>query len=130
MLRWVPALALVGLLTGCASAGPAAQTGGTVSPHPTPSPASSAAPAPRFIGPSDGGRTYAMTVGQTTTLRISDPDADAPEVEGTAVLLIAVANVTGSGAREWEVRAVEPGTSAIVGAGQDASWEITLVVEE
>lgn len=130
MLRWVPALALVVLLTGCASSGPAAQTGGTVSPHPTPSPASSAAPAPRFIGPSDGGRMYSMTVGQTTTLRISDPDAAEPEAEGTAVLLIAVANVTGSGAREWEVRAVEPGTSTIVSDHHDPSWEITLVVED
>ncbi|MGC5221218.1 hypothetical protein ACPW96_01325 [Micromonospora sp. DT81.3] len=101
-----------------------------MSPHPTPSPASSAVPAPRFVGPSDNGQTYAMAVGQTTTLRISDPDAAEPEAEGTAVLLIAVANVTDSGAREWEVRAVEPGTSTIVGAGKDASWEITLVVED
>jgi len=71
-----------------------------------------------------------MTVGQTTTLRISDPDAVAPEVEGAAVVLIAVANVTGSDAREWEVRAVETGTSTIVGDHRDPSWKITFVVEE
>lgn len=72
--------------------------------------------------------TYAMTVGQTTTLRISDPDAPEPDVVGEAVLLIAVINVAESGVREWEVRAVEPGTTTVQGAAGDESWVITLSV--
>ena len=130
MMRWVPALVLVAMLTGCASAGPPAQTGAPVSPEPAPSSAGPAAPAPRFVGPADDGRTYALTVGQTTTLRISDPAAAEPVVEGPAVLLIAVVNVTDSGVREWEVRAVEPGMSVIRGADGDTSWEIALVVAD
>ena len=131
VIRWFPALVLIALLAGCASGGPPAQTGGSVTPQPTSSSESPLAPAPRFIGPADDGRTYAlMTVGQTTTLRLAEPDATEPEVEGAAVLLIAVVNVTGSGAREWEVRPAEPGRSSIDGAVGDDSWKIALVVAD
>ena len=130
MIRWVSALVLIALLAGCASGGPPAEIGGSVTPQPTPSSESPLVPAPRFIGPADDGLAYAMTVGQTTTLRLAEPDATEPEVEGAAVLLIAVVNVTGSGAREWEVRAVEPGRSSIDGAVGDDPWKITLIVSD
>lgn len=84
---------------------------------------------PRLLTPADDGRTYAMTVGQTTTLRLRDTAAPEPEVEGDAVLLIAVTNVTASGAREWEVRAVEPGDATITGTDADVAWTIGIAVE-
>ncbi|MFB7883020.1 hypothetical protein [Microbacterium sp. NPDC056057] len=100
-------------------------------PEPTPSQpsATAAAPVPRFIGPTEDGRTFAMTVGQTTTLRLTDPQSPEPEVEGAAVLLIPVANVADGGAREWEVRAVEPGDAAIRSVGE-APWTIAFTVTE
>ena len=101
-----------------------------MTPQPTPSSESPLVPAPRFIGPADDGSAYAMTVGQTTTLRLAEPDATEPEVEGAAVLLIAVVNVTGSGAREWEVRAVEPGSAAIHGSAAEGTWTIEFIVSE
>ena len=100
-----------------------------MSPQPTSSAGSAALPAPRFIGPADDGRTYSLQVGQTTTLRIGDPDAAEPVADGAAVLLVAVVNVTDSGAREWEVRAVEPGAATIRGAGE-TTWEIGFAVGE
>jgi hypothetical protein len=134
--RWLPALAVVAVLTGCASPGPSPST--TVpepapeptrsepSPQPSPS-ATAAAPVPRFIGPDDDGRAFAMMVGQTTTLRLTDPAAPEPELDGTAVLLIPVANVAAGDAREWEVRADEPG-EATIRSTADPGWTIALTV--
>ncbi len=97
----------------------------------SPAPTSSAAepePAPRFVGPSDDGRAFAMTVDQTTTLRVTEAEADDPVVDGGAVLVIAVANVSGSGAREWEIRAVEPGEATVRGSTGAGDWSIVFVV--
>ncbi|MDY0908137.1 hypothetical protein [Microbacterium sp. CFBP9034] len=139
MRRWLPALILVALLTGCASAGTPPEgtppegtpPDGSASPSASPQPSASAAvPVPRFIGPVDDGRTYAMTVGETTALQLVDPDAPEPELEGTSVLLILVTNVAGGDAREWEVRAVEPGASVLRGSESGAPWAITITVSE
>ena len=128
MGRWLPALALVVLLTGCASAGPSPSGG---PPVPDPSASESApAPAPRFIGPSDDGSTFVLTVGQTTALRTTDPEAADPELEGTSVLVIPVLNVAAGTGREWEVRAVEPGTSTLRGSEAGTEWEIVLTVTD
>ena len=147
MGRWLTALILVAALAGCAgcaSGGPPG-TGAPVPeptssgppPSATPAPAPSepspsataAAPVPRFIGPAEDGRTFAMTPGQTTTLRLTDPSAPEPEVEGAAVLLIPIANVADGGAREWEVRAVEPGDAVLRSAGEPP-WTIAFIVAE
>ncbi|SFR92550.1 hypothetical protein SAMN04487846_0665 [Microbacterium sp. cf046] len=132
MKRWLPALALLAVLTGCASAG-SPPNGESVSPEPTPSASASTseepgAPVPRFVTPDDDGQTYGMTVGQTTTLRIDDPDAPEPDVEGESVLLIQIVNVAESGTREWEVRAVEPGEATVSGVAGDTTWAIVLRV--
>lgn len=128
MRVWVPALALVALLTGCASAGPS-PGGSSESPRPSASD-TPAAPVPRFIGPADDGSTFAMTVDQTTTLRVADAEAPDPELDGTAVLLIPMVNVAPGDGREWEVRAVEPGIATLTGVDGDVSWTITLSVSE
>jgi hypothetical protein len=48
-------------------------------------------------------------------------------VAGTAVELVAVVNVTGSGLREWEVRAVRAGTGVV--SGEDPTpWSLTFLV--
>ena len=128
MGRWIPALVLVALLTGCASAGPS-PSGGPPVPDPSAS-HSPAIPAPKFIGAADARATFELTVGQTTTLRSTDPGAPEPELEGTSVLVIPVINVDASAGREWEVRAVEPGTSTLRGAEAGKEWEITLTVTD
>ncbi|WP_203580753.1 hypothetical protein [Microbacterium hibisci] len=84
---------------------------------------------PRFIGPADDGSAFTMTVGQTTTLRLTDPAAAEPEADGVAVLLIPVASVTAPGAREWEVRAVEAGTAVVRSTGEPR-WQVSLTVAE
>jgi uncharacterized lipoprotein YmbA len=120
MRRWLPALALAVLLGGCASAG-------SPSPGPTPSgapePSASATPVPRFVGAADDGAVFAMTVGQTTTLRTEQGTAD-PVVEGDAVLLVESVNVTDSGAREGVVRAVEAGRATVSGDDWTLAFEI------
>ena len=62
-----------------------------------------------------------------TALVVREPGADEPEVDGASVILIPVVNVTGSGVREWEVRAVEPGTSVITST--TPAYTITLTVQ-
>lgn len=134
MRRWLPAFALVALLTGCASAGPSPSVGTPPAepsdPPPSAEPSASAEPVPRFIGATDDGATFTMTVGTTTTLRATDAAASDPELDGSSVLVIPVVNVASSAGREWEVRAVEPGLSTLRGADGGVAWTITLSVSE
>ena len=64
--------------------------------------------------------------GTTTTLRVQDQSAPDPVVEGAAVLLVPIVNITDSGAREWELRAVAPGTSTVTGRDPDYSFVVTV----
>lgn len=144
-LRRLPVLVLTGLLAGCAGGEPPpAAPGATPSPtviasqsRPTtgipmttpdasPPPPSTARPVPRRISPEDDGAAFTMTVGQTTTLQVPLPGRGDPVVTGTSVLVIAVVNVAPAAASEWEVRAVEPGTSVVRGTNPD--FTITFVV--
>ncbi len=68
-----------------------------------------------------------MVVGSTTALVVREPGAASPEVDGTSVILIPVVNVAESGVREWEVRAVESGTSVITSTTPAST--ITLTVD-
>ena len=72
---------------------------------------------PRTVGPADDGRVFTMQVGQTAQLVVLDPHAADPSVEGDSVEVIPVFNVTGSGRREWELRAVAPGRTTLAGSG-------------
>lgn len=103
---------LLALVVGCGAGEPSSSP-----PEPTPTPApttpsATPAPMPRFVGPADDGALFTLEVGRTSTLRIIG-EVDEPVVSGDAVLLIRQVNITGSGASEWEIRAVEPGTSTV-----------------
>jgi hypothetical protein len=87
---------------------------------------SDAVPVPRVVTPADDGARFTMTVGATSTLRLQDTSAPEPVASGTSVLVVPVVNVTDSGVREFELRAVSPGTSTI--RGSDPDYAFTLVV--
>lgn len=123
----LPALALVALLAGCASAGPQPSQDASPPPRPAASESPDPEPAPRFVGPADDGAVYALAVDATTTLRLPAGDETEPELEGAAVLLIPVVSVAGDGAREWEIRGAEPGTAVVRDPGADG-WAVTFVV--
>jgi predicted secreted protein len=60
----------------------------------------------------DDGVTASLRVGETATLRLRDGGPE-PVVTGEAILLIRVDNVAATGYRQWEIRAVRPGTSRL-----------------
>lgn len=143
------ALVLGAALVGCLGAGvtgcvgmtgggygvpePSGTPGSSESPVPSESSEPSDAPAgevPRRITPADDGMRFSMEVDQTTTLRLAQDAASDPVASGSAVELILQVNVTDSGAREWEVRAVEPGTSVVSGIDGEKEWAITLIVTD
>ncbi|MFF3647664.1 hypothetical protein ACFYXV_03310 [Streptomyces sp. NPDC002181] len=85
----------------------------------------------RVLTGADDGFAGRLTVGQTARLRLPLPEGGAePAAEGDAVLLIPVGNVTGTGHREWELRAVHPGTTRITvprpGAASPATLTLTV----
>jgi len=125
--------AAVILLGGCGSGEPAdaptTTAGGGGSTHSTatsPSPSGTAEPVPKRLTPEDDGGLFTMPVGTTTTLRVADPAAPDPTVVGESVLVVPVLNVTDSGVREWELRAVAPGTTTVT--GHDPDYTLTLTV--
>jgi hypothetical protein len=60
-------------------------------------------------------------VGSTGTTAAPDPT-----VVGESVLVVPVLNVTDSGVREWELRAVAPGTTTVTGRDPDYTLTITV----
>ena len=128
--------AAVILLGGCGSGEPAGapttaggSTGGGGSTHSTasaPSPSRTAEPVPTRLTPEDDGGLFTMPDGTTTTLRVTDPTAPDPTVVGASVLVVPVLNVTDSGVREWEPRAVAPGTTTVTGHDPDYTLTITV----
>ncbi|QES48860.1 hypothetical protein DEJ50_14570 [Streptomyces venezuelae] len=132
-LAWLAALAL---LTGCGGGGPVPSaadpplTGTSAT-----AAASPASPAPargRTLTAADDGFTGRLAVGETAVLRLpADPSGSRPEptVAGDSVLLIRIANVTDPGLREWEIRAVRPGTGVVTVSGGDRTpARLTFVV--
>ena len=128
----VVALLLVGGCGGGEPSGPGTPggTGGTASAGvpstPTASGTVTAVPVPRTVTPADDGRAFTMPNGTTTALRVQDPTAGDPVVDGASVLVVPVVNVTDSGVREWELRAVTPGTTTLTGS--DPDYRLTVIV--
>lgn len=58
----------------------------------------------------------------------SDPLSPDPIVGGDAIELVELVNVTGSGQREWELRAVASGTATLDVVDGDTSFDLTLQV--
>ncbi|MFK0218899.1 hypothetical protein ACIQWN_12025 [Streptomyces vinaceus] len=95
--------------THASGAGGTGGTGGSGGTGGTPPPAQG-----RVLTGADDGFAGRLTVGQTARLRLPLPEGGPePTAEGDAVLLIRISNVTGTGHREWELRAVHPGTTRI-----------------
>lgn len=67
-----------------------------------------------------------MSRGTTSELIVTGRSAGDPLVEGDSVVLVQVVNVADSGRREWEVRAVAPGTSLVTSSSK--AWSFTIVV--
>lgn len=125
--RRLLALALLGPLVGCAGGEPSPSASTTRPSSPGLSTASpSANPIPPTVTPEDDGGTFTMTVGASSELVISDPDAPDPVITGAAIDLIPIVNVTDSGGREWELRAVAPGSTTIRGSSPE--FELTITV--
>ncbi|MFI5669217.1 hypothetical protein [Streptomyces sp. NPDC051704] len=101
------------------TAGTGDPAGGTSAPAVTGGTRATAAGAPtpaqgRVLTGADDGFAGRLAVGQTARLRLPLPEGGPqPTARGDAVQLIRVSNVTGSGHREWELRAVRPGTTRI-----------------
>lgn len=86
-------------------------------------------PAPRIVSPADDGRVLSLATGGVVNL-VAPPDPSAPPlgIEGDSVEVVEVVNITDSGSRQWELRAIGPGTTRISGAG-DVPFEVTFVVD-
>lgn len=123
-MRRLLALVLLGVLTGCSGGEPSPSPDETA-PETPPATTGSPTPMPRYVRPRDDGAVFTLPVGGTSTLRILRESGE-PVATGTAVILFPVVNVTGSGARDWEIRAVEPGTSTV--SGTDPRFAFTVQV--
>ncbi|GHE33147.1 hypothetical protein [Streptomyces vinaceus] len=103
--------------SGAGGTGDTGDTGGTGDPEGGTRATAAATQPPaqgRVLTGADDGFAGRLTVGQTARLRLPLPEGGPePTAEGDAVLLIRVSNVTGTGHREWELRAVHPGTTRI-----------------
>jgi hypothetical protein len=109
--------------------GSAAQPGTTdaSTPNPTASPSSTdgvaASAAGRRLTAADDGGTFTLAVDQTAELAVA-VDAATPTVEGEAVIVIRTTDFAGDGRPLYEIRAVSPGRSTLVGDG----FRIVLIV--
>ena len=93
-------------------------------------PGAGAEPAPDAITEAHAGATFALRAGDTVPLRLtSDVAWTGAEVDGGAVVLSPVDYFQDPGFREWEVRAVAPGTATVRAEGDGREpFEVVLVV--
>jgi hypothetical protein len=123
----LPALVTAGLLAGCGSG--LTSEASTAPDRIATTVQSEAVPVPRTLTPANDKGVFTMKVGQTAGLVVSDPSAPDPEVDGRSVEVVEVVNVTASGRREWELRAVAPGRTTLR-AGGDRPYTIILEVQQ
>ena len=112
-----------GSTTGGSTGGSGSGPNGTAS---APSPSGAPQPAPKRLTPKDDGGQFTMQMGTTSTLRVDDPAATDPAVVGVSVLVVPVLNVAASGVREWELRAVAPGTTRLT--SRQPAYTLTITV--
>jgi predicted secreted protein len=129
----VAATLLMGVAAvGCANPG-AGQGGSSASAHPpeavTASPVPSSPPA---LTEADTGRTLALRIGDTVRLRLSGtwrwsaPVTDGVTTEGPSLALVPVEYESDPGYREWEIRALRPGTTTVRSTGRPGPRTLEL----
>ncbi|WP_327285208.1 MULTISPECIES: hypothetical protein [unclassified Streptomyces] len=117
--RRLVCLAALALFTGCGGGVAHPPQNGSRDPGGTGATGATGVGAPtsaqgRVLTAADDGFTGRLAVGQTARLRLPLPEGGPePTARGDSVLLIRIDNVTGTGHREWELRAVRPGTTRI-----------------
>ncbi|MGE7387962.1 hypothetical protein ACQKM2_21050 [Streptomyces sp. NPDC004126] len=127
--RRLACLAALALFTGCGSGAPGAARTRTPVTGTGPTPGTPVPARGRVLGPADDGFTGRLAVGETALLRLPAREEREPVLTGGSVLLIPVENLARSGHREWEIRAVRPGTSRIsVPRPERTPAALTLVV--
>ena len=124
-MRRLLVLVLLVVLAGCAGGEPSPSPDEPAPETPPATTTGSATPRPRYVRPRDDGAVFTLPVGGTATLRIPRESGE-PVASGTAVLLFPVVNVTDSGARDWEIRAVEPGTSMVSGTNPRFAFTVEV----
>lgn len=130
--RRLVCLAALALFTGCGGGRVRQPVKGTRDPGGTGA-TGAGAPTPaqgRVLTGADDGFVGRLAVGQTAQLRLPLPEGGPePAVHGESVLLIRMSDVTATGHREWELRAVREGTTRVLvprSAGRPAT--LTFVV--
>ena len=139
--QWSVLALAAALLAGCGSGGgpamgpydrPQPNTSGEVTVTETPAaptePPEEAVPVPRRLHPHDDGGTFTMVVGQVAALIVAEPRAPDPTVTGVAVEVAQIDNITASGMREWELRALLPGRTVL--HSTEPAYTITLLVSD
>ncbi|HKJ57144.1 MAG TPA: hypothetical protein VJ978_14275 [Nitriliruptoraceae bacterium] len=96
-----------------------------VTPNATPGTSSDAG---RTLTGMDDGTSVALQVGEQVSLLQADPTSPDPTVTGDSIELVEMVNVTASGRREWEVRAVAEGRSDLVVPDGDTTFELFVEV--
>lgn len=96
-----------------------------VTPNATPGTSSDAG---RTLTGMDDGATVTLHVGEQVSLLQADPTSPDPTVTGDSIELVEMVNVTASGRREWEVRAVAEGRSDLVVPDSDTTFELFVEV--
>ena len=82
----------------------------------------------RTITADDDGDVVVLSVGDQVELVQADPLSPDPVVTGDAVELVEFVNVTGSTSREWEIRALAPGTAEVAVPDTGGTFRITIEV--
>lgn len=86
-------------------------------------------PAPSIVSPADDGSVFAMEIGDVVDFVVGDPFAPDPRVIGTSIEVVEVVNIDGSGGRQWELRAIDIGPTAISSDGSP-SYSLTFIVSD
>lgn len=110
--------ALVAVTLG-GSCGPSSpRGGGAVRATSTLATPTTAADVPLVITEAESGRSFTLSAGQTARLRLSTTLVwSSPQVGGDAISLVPVASFAATGAQEWDVVAVRPGSARVTSTG-------------
>lgn len=95
---------------------------------PTPPAATRSSDQGRGVDSMDDGAVLHLRVGENADLVIRDPSAPDPIVVGDALTLVGTDNARSSGVREWEIRAIRPGSASIRAQERGTRFTIEVTV--